>query len=177
MSAWTLLPVLLLSSHSVRLSRLHVRWIVGFAILLPLVMLPIAPAVAWVAFKRGLPPQLTQTRMLAEEVETAWHVVTSEPLRYVSGTADLAYGVATYAHDRPHALPRLQERPRGARRSGVALICGATDDACTMQASQIANLDPASRKLQIELIRNYLGISGQPQAYLVFTVPPSSDSK
>jgi hypothetical protein len=177
MSAWTLLPVVLLSSPSVRMSRLQVRWIVRFAILFPLIMLPIAPAVAWVAFKRGLPPKLMQTRMLAKQVETAWHAVTSEPLRYVSGTADFAYGVATYAHDRPKALPGLQDRPRGLRRSGIALICAATDDACTKQSSQIANLNPASRKFQIELIRSYWGVFDQPQGYLVFTVPPSSDTK
>ena len=177
MSAWTLLPVVLLSSHSVRMSRLQARWIVGFAILFPLILLPIAPAAAWVAFKRGLPPKLTQTRMLAKQVETAWHAVSSEPLRYVSGTADFAYGVATYAHDRPRALSGLPERPRGLRRSGIALICEVTDGACFKQSSQIANLNPASRKLQIELVTNYLGISGQPQGYLIFSVPPSSDGK
>lgn len=85
MSSSTLLPILLLSSHSVRITRLSVRWIVGIAILLPWAMLPVAPAVALIAFKRGLPPQLTQTRMLAERVEVAWRTATSEPLKYAGG--------------------------------------------------------------------------------------------
>lgn len=177
MSSWTLLPVLLLSPHSVRMSRAPIRWIIGSAILLPLAMLPLAPAVAFVAFKRGLRPQITQTRMLAEHVEAAWRAMTTEPLRYVSGNADFAYGVATYAPDRPRALPGLPEQPQARLQStGLVLICEATDDGCTLQSSQIASLNPRSQKSQIELIKNYLGTSGQPQAYVIFVVPPS-DSK
>jgi len=177
MSAWTLLPVLLLSSHSVQVSRLQVRWIASLAVLFPLLMLFIAPAVALVAFKRGLPPQLTQTKMLAKQVEKAWHAATSEPLRYVSGTTDFAYGVATYADDRPQALSGLPERPRGLRRSGIALICDATDEVCVTRSGQIASLNPASRKFQFVLTNNYLGVSGRPRGYYIFTIPPSSDGE
>jgi hypothetical protein len=178
MSSWTLLPVLLLSSHSVRMSREPVRWIVGSAIVLPLTMLPVAPAAALGAFKRGLPPQLTQTKMLTEQVQVMWHSVTSEALRYVGGDTDLAYGVVTYSRDHPKALPGLLERPRAQlRRRGVALICKETDAGCTMQSSKVASLNPASRKAEIELVRNYFGIAGQPQRYLLFLIPPLSDRK
>jgi hypothetical protein len=174
MSSWTLLPVLLLSSRSVRLSRVKVRWVVGSAIVLPLAMLPLAPAVAWVAFKRGLPPQLTQARMLAERVERAWHAVTSKPLRYISGTAGMAYGVATYAHDRPQALPGLPERPRGRlQRGGIVFVCDANDSGCLAQLYPIANLNPDSCKIQIEMVRNYLGLSSEPHDYIIFIDPPS----
>jgi 4-amino-4-deoxy-L-arabinose transferase-like glycosyltransferase len=177
MPAWTLLPVLLLSLHSVRLSHLSVRWIVGITVLLPWIMLPIAPVVALVDFKRNLPPQLTQTRMLAERVEGAWHMLTSEPLRYVGGNADLAYGVVAYAQWRPQALPGLPTVPRARlESSGLALICEATDDRCTMQSNQIAGLNPASQKIQIELVRHFLGIAGWPQRYLLFLIPPASVS-
>ncbi len=174
MSAWTLLPVLLLSSHSVRLSRLSVRRIVGIAVLLPFAILLAAPVAALIAFTRGLPPQLTQTRMLAERVEAAWRTGTSEPLKYVGGNADLAYGVVAYAQGRPQALPGLPALPRARlRSSGLALVCEAADDRCTIQSNQI---DPASRKIQFELERNFLGIAGRPQRYILMLVPPAPES-
>lgn len=177
MSSWTLLPILLLSSHSVRITRLLARRILGMAILLPWVMLAVAPAVALVAFKRGQPPQLTQTRVLAERVEVAWNAVTSEPLRYVGGSADLAYGVVAYAHARPQALPGLPAPPRAQlQSSGLVLVCEATDDQCTLQSSQIASLNPASRKIQIELVRYFLGVAGRPQRYLLVLIPPAPES-
>ena len=176
MASWTLLPVLLLSSHSVRISRVPVRRVVACAILLPGAMLIVAPAVALVAFKRGLSPELTQTRMLADQVQRAWRAVTPEPLRYVGGSADLAYGVVTYAHDRPQALPGLPERPPVQLRStGISLVCEATDNDCIAQSSRIAALNPASRTTKIELVRNYWGIAGQSQRYVIFLVPPSAD--
>ncbi len=178
MSCWTLLPVLLLSSHSVRMPRRPVRWIVGSAIALPLAILPVAPGIALTIAKWGdLSPVLTQTRMLAEQVEIAWHAVTPEPLSYVGGDAGLAYGVVTYAHDRPQALPGLPG-PTSVRlrRNGVALICEATDDVCTARSNRIASLSSAGRITEVELIRNYFGIAGKPQRYRIFVIAPSSPS-
>ncbi len=176
MSAWTLLPVLLLSSHSVHMSRLAVRWIVGSAVALPLVMLLAAPGAALVTAKwADLSPELTQVRMLSEQVELAWHAVTPKPLNYVGGNAALAYGVVTYAHDRPQALPGLPERPpTRLRTGGMALVCNVKEDGCTGHSNHIASLNSASRKIEIELVSHYFGIAGQPQRYLIFVIPPSS---
>ena len=178
MASWTLLPVLLLSSHSVQLSRVPIRRVIACAILLPCAMLIVAPAVALIAFMRGLSPELTQTRMLADQVQLAWRAMTAEPLRYVGGSADLAYGVVTYAQDRPLALPGLPERPPvWLRSSGISLVCEADDDGCIVQSSRIAASNPASRTTEIKLVRNYWGIPGQPQRYVIFLVPPSAGRK
>jgi hypothetical protein len=71
MSSWTLLPVLLLSSPSVQVPPLSTRWIAGSAVALPVVMLTAAPVIAYLMYKRGLPPELLHSRMLAEKVELA----------------------------------------------------------------------------------------------------------
>lgn len=177
MPSWTLLPVLLLSSHSIRISRLSVRWIVGIAVLIPWAALTVAPAVALIAFKRGLPPQLTQTRMLAERVDLEWRTATSGPLRYVGGSADLAYAIVAYTHGGPHALPGLPALSRAKlQSSGVALVCEATDEDCAKQSDKIAGLNPASRRLQIEIMRHFLGIAGRPQRYLLVLVPPAPEN-
>lgn len=175
MSCWTLLPVLLLSSSSVRIPRAPIRWIVGSAVAVPLIALAAAPGVALATAKwQLLRPEVTQTRMLAAKVETAWRAVTERPLSYVGGNADLAYGVVTYVTGRPQALPGLPERPREQiKKNGVVLVCKAADDGCTIRSNRIASLNSASRTSRIELVDDYFGIAGQPQQYVIFVVPPS----
>ena len=173
MSAWTLLPVLLLSSPSVEISHVSVRWLAGFAVALPIVMLLAAPAVAYVMYKRGLPPELTQSKMLSDKVEAAWHSTTAAPLRYVGG--DLAYGVVAYAKDRPQALLGLP-RPTVERlkRNGMAFVCFTEKVDCIARSNAAATANPNSRKTETELARNYLGIASQPQRYFILIVPPQS---
>lgn len=175
MSCWTLLPVVLLSSKSVRIPPPTVRWIVGATVALPLVMLIGAPVIASATAKWGdLLPEHTQTRMLTGRVEAAWHAVTPKALRYVGGDTSLAYGVVTYASDRPQALPGLPEKAQATLTTrGVALVCFAPDDGCTVKSNRIASSNPASRITEVELVRNYFGITGQPQRYRIFVVPPS----
>ena len=125
MSSWTLLPVLLLSSPSVQVPPLSARWIAGSAVALPVVMLTAAPVIAYVMYKRGLPPELLHSRMLAEKVELAWRSQTAAPLRYVGG--DLAYGVVAYAEDRaasPSRIAPAHGRTSPNKRYGTCLLLG-----------------------------------------------------
>lgn len=173
MSSWTLLPVLLLSPSSVQTPHPFVRWIVGSAVALPLVMLFAAPGVALVFHGRGIPPEQTHTRMLAEQVENAWHDATTSPLRYVGGDGGLADGVLTYVQSRPELLPELQHRHTNRLAEyGVALVCFAEESACIAASSRIASRNPASLKIETQLVRNYQGVPGQPQRYVIFIVPP-----
>jgi hypothetical protein len=175
MSSWTLLPVVLLSSQSVRMPRNAVRWVVASAVALPLILLPAAPGVALATAEWGnLVPARTQIRMLAEKVEAAWHAVTPKALSYVGGNTNLAYGVVAYAHDRPQGLPGLPDQPPAMLiMRGIALVCEASDVACKTKSEQIARRNPASRATDVELMRNYFGISGQPARYRIFVIPPS----
>ncbi len=173
MSSWTLLPVLLLSSPSVQMRRISVRWIAGSAVVFPLVMLMAAPAIAFVIFERGLPPELTQSKALTEKVEAAWHSATEAPLRYMGG--DHAYGVVTYAQDRPQALPGLpQPTVEQLRKGGMVLVCYAEEADCIARSSAIAQSVAVSRKIEAELVRNHFGLTGPSQRYVIFIIPPAS---
>jgi hypothetical protein len=171
MSNWTLLPVLLLSSDSVQIPSQTIRWVVGSAVALPLAMLIAAPAVALVVHARGMPPEQVHARMLAEQVENAWHDTTTKPLRYVGG--DLAQGVLTYVRSRPKLLPTVPELYRKrVTEYGIAFVCFAENSACITESNKFANHDPASRKIETQLARSYLGIPGLPHDYVIFIVPP-----
>jgi hypothetical protein len=144
---------------------------------LPLLLLIAAPGIALLVHERGLAPKQTHTEKLAEQVEQAWHSLTEKPLRYVGGDADLAYGVISYAHDRPQALPGLpQPTEARLRNRGAVLLCYAEDTGCTVPSSRIASENPASLKIETKLERNYLGVSGASQSYVIFIVPPQQPS-
>lgn len=174
MSAWTLMPVLLLSSPTVELGRPAVRRITGMAVALPLVFLAIAPGIAYVVHAYGLEPELTQSKQLAKQVEAAWHSATRAPLRYVGGNE--SYGVVAYAQDRPQALLGLP-RPKAETllKNGMVLICYAEEKTCISSSAAAARSSPESQKIETELTRNYFGVAGQPQRYVIFIIPPTDD--
>jgi 4-amino-4-deoxy-L-arabinose transferase-like glycosyltransferase len=196
MSDWTLLPVLLLSSPSVKFWPGTACTILAVALALPLAMLVAAPAVALAIHLTGVAPPTAHSRLLSAEVERAWHRATPQPLRYVSCNA--ASGVITYAQDRPRPLPMRSYKgniadqiyadingwPKTAgepavtdaelAKSGVAFACFPTTDGSgwIQVAEKQAARNPASQRVDIDLTRDYLGIPGSPQHYVIFIVPP-----
>jgi hypothetical protein len=132
---------------------------------------------------------------LAAETERAWAQATPEPLRFVGG--DVADEVIAYAQDQPHSVPLYFFRggiadqvyadahdwprtlPGGPAlsdaqlsRSGIALINLADDEKWVHAAATRAARDPASRRTDLEITRNFLGVPGQPQRYVIFIIPP-----
>ena len=171
MSSWTLLPIVLLSSPSIELPQASIRWIAGLAVASPPLLLIAAPAVAVVHQLQGMPPEITQTRMLAARVENAWRNTTPKPLHYVGG--NLAEGVLTYVRSRPELLPDFpQWHSKRVAEAGIALVCYSDDASCIASSREIANENPQSRSVDTRLSRSFLGIAGQPQNYVIFIVPP-----
>lgn len=170
MSAWTLLPVLLLSSPAVTLRALDTRRLLAAAVAIPMTMLIAAPTIAIIAQRSGPPPASAQAALLASEVERLWYQTTPLPLRYVGGTGDLADGVATYAADRPHVLTNMPP-PDAAelKRSGEVIVCFAEDAGCRDRAAEHA---ATRRRVESEIVRNFLGFPGRSQRYTIFIVPP-----
>jgi 4-amino-4-deoxy-L-arabinose transferase-like glycosyltransferase len=170
MSAWTLLPVLLLPSPAVAVKEIDTRRILAGAIALPLVMLVASPAIAIMAQRKGPAPGPAQASLLATEVERLWRETTPLPLRFVDGDAELVFGVVAYAQDRPHALAGMPS-PGAAElaRSGMAIVCFAEDAGCRNKAGAQG---AASRRVENEIVRNFLRFPGKPQRYTIFIVPP-----
>jgi hypothetical protein len=170
MPAWTLLPVLLLSSPAVTWRAVDTSRVLLAAIVVPLVMLLAAPAIAVMVHRNGPQPAAAQGQLLAAQVERVWSQATQQPLRYVGGDAEIAYSVAAYAYDRPHALPGLP--PPDAtrlRQSGMVLLCFAEDAGCVNLARAH---NPEGGVMTTEIWRHYWGMPGKPQRYNIVIVPP-----
>ncbi len=170
MPAWTLLPVLLLSPHAVTMRARDTSRILIAAVAVPVVMLIASPAIAIMVHRAGAQPAAAQARLLASQIEQAWHDVTPQPLRFVGGDAEIAYDVIAAAVDRPRALPDMVP-PDAAElaRGGMAVVCFAEDLGCVHAAEQRA---PNARRIESDILRNYWGMAGKPQRYTIFIVPP-----
>jgi 4-amino-4-deoxy-L-arabinose transferase-like glycosyltransferase len=171
MSAWALLPVMLLSPHGVTISAPAARWIVGIAVGLPLVMVLAAPGVAFFNHRGGNLPVTAQSRLLSAAVERAWHAVTDKPLRYVDG--EVAYSIAVYAGEMPRPLPGLPPVPASTlRAAGRAMVCMAEDANCMNEAAALRRRWPDSRWSEVTLAREFFGIKGRARRYAILIVPP-----
>jgi 4-amino-4-deoxy-L-arabinose transferase-like glycosyltransferase len=169
MSAWTLMPVLLLSPPAVTIKEIDTCRILTAAIALPLVMLVASPAIAIMAQRNGPMPASAQADLLAQEVERLWQQTTPRPLRFVGGDGSLADGVISYAVDRPRALTDMPPPDAGElARSGRMIVCFADDANCRTSGSAQAG----ARTVENEIVRNFLRFPGKRQRYTIFVVPP-----
>ncbi len=174
MPAWTVLPVLLLSSPDIKIRAIDTQRVLLAAIVVPLVMLMASPLIAVMVHRGGPPPAAAQGQLLATQVERIWFDQTGQPLRFVGGDADIAYSVAAYAYDRPRVLPGMPP-PDAAllKRSGMVLLCFAEDTTC-VTVSRAHN--PGGGVMTTEIWRRYWGIVGKPQRYSIVIVPPQNAS-
>jgi Dolichyl-phosphate-mannose-protein mannosyltransferase len=180
MSAFTLLPVMLLSSPLVSLTRRDAAGVLTVAVVFPFVMVALAPAVAFVIHRAGPAPGSAHASVLAEPIERLWRETTEAPLRIFSGFDEFTDGVTFYMRSHPLAVhvldgrasPALEER---IARDGIALLCparGSGADWCADLAAARAHCSPAAKQAEIEISRSYLGVEGKPARYLLITIAP-----
>jgi 4-amino-4-deoxy-L-arabinose transferase-like glycosyltransferase len=178
MASMTLLPVVLLSSPEVAISRLAAQRIMGLALAFPLIAVIAAPGVALVIHRHGLKHDSAYYELLTREVEKDWRSATAAPLRLVGGANQLINGIAFYAADgpstfdveSPSSTPWADE-PRWTR-EGVAWVCPVDDAVCVKAIEAYSAKAPDRRRTEVTLTRTFLGIPGPPHSYLVIVAPP-----
>ena len=171
MSAWTLLPILLLSSARVNIATVQKRRILTFAVLFPVLMVLAAPFIALAIHYFGFLPVSAYGRSVSAEVERAWREVTKAPLRYVDG--DFAYQIAVYSPDRPRPLPDLPPIPFATLAEyGIATACYYDDRKCMGEASLLQRNEPRSRQFDVSMTPLFLGIKGPARPFMILIVPP-----
>lgn len=172
MPAFTLLPILLLSPPAVTVRGADTRRALITAAAVPLVMLIVSPVIAIIAQRNEPQAASAHAPLLARQVEQAWHELTPARLRFVGGEADLAYGVITYAADRPRALTDMpQPDASELARSGAAYVCG-SDGGCRRDAAARAAGAAGSKTVESAITRGFWGTLGKPERYMIVLVPP-----
>jgi hypothetical protein len=174
----TLLPVVLLSSPRIEISRVAARRIVGAALAFPLIALALAPVIAWAIHQRGVPNYATHYAGLARAVEQAWREATDRPLRFVGSYNNVLYGTLFYLPRNvapleivnPAVTPWIDEAQ--VARDGIALACPVAETACMAALEARAGRGPVSRRTQVEVARRYFGTDDKPDKFVIVTIRP-----
>jgi 4-amino-4-deoxy-L-arabinose transferase-like glycosyltransferase len=188
MPALILMPVVLLSSPLLMVSRQAMIPIVAFAMALPPVMLAASPAIAVAIHFAGVSPSAAHARLLADRIAEEWRRITDRPLRIVGGDFDLSYMTAFYLPGPPAAFPVIEPgkapevTPERLAHEGAALACFMFYDrrdgqVCryediNWQIDNIASRVPTARRIETVITRPFFGIAGEPARYLITIVPP-----
>ncbi len=174
----TLFPVVLLSSARVTIARQQARRTLALALVVPVVMAVLSPAIALVIHLRGVPNYATHYRLVAQAVEKAWGETTDRPLRLIGSYDNLLYGSLIYFAERPSTLeimnPAVTPWTDQARvsREGIALFCPVEVAGCVEAMNKLAARGAVGKRFEVELSHTYLGTADQPVRYVIVTIPP-----
>lgn len=178
MGSFTLLPIVLLSSARITVSRTAAMRVLAGAIAVPLVATLAAPVIAVVIHRLGVPNHAARYRLVAQAVERAWAETTDRPLRIIGSYNNLLYGTLFYFTERPTTYeivtPSVTPWVDEARiaHDGIAMVCPIEEHGCIDVADRRAAKNPAAKRSEVEIARSHLGIAGEPQRYVIVTVPP-----
>ena len=184
MSDFVLLPVLLLSSPAIVVSRQAVVLIVAIALALPPVMVAAAPAIALAIHIKGVDPSSAHPKLLAGQIEQQWRRITDRPLRIVGGDFGIANMTAFYLPEQVSAYPVLEPETapwvtaERIAREGAVMMCELPYDFhdCAPLINQaidrVTTQNPPPGRVEVAITRSYLGIPGRPARYLIIVVPP-----
>jgi hypothetical protein len=179
MSAWTLLPVMLLSSPLVMISRRDALGILTLAAAFPVAVVVAAPAIGFAIHSSEPPPGTAQSSLLAEPVERVWRETTNQPLRLFGGYEEFTDAVPFYMPSQPFAVMCRRGRgfPGAGRigRDGIALVCPTRSPErpmCIDRAVARARCSLPGMQVEVEVFRRHLGVGGKRARYLIITIPP-----
>jgi 4-amino-4-deoxy-L-arabinose transferase-like glycosyltransferase len=178
MSAWFLLPVVLLAPDSVILTRPRAVQVAALVAAITLAALAAAPVLAWRTHKTGTKEDRAYYRPLSEALAQQWRGITKQPLRIVLSTLDLSSAITFYHPDHPDSLPAfdLHTAPwitaQRLRLEGWAAVCPSDDPGCIRNAELRRALDPNARRIEIEITPYYFGDAGKSKHYVVVLAPP-----
>ncbi|MBI5130978.1 MAG: glycosyltransferase family 39 protein [Rhodopseudomonas palustris] len=174
MPAWTLLPIVLLSSPLIEVGRDALRRMLLGATALALAILAAAPGVA-VAIHVAEPPEpFEYASLLAEDIAREWQRRSSQPIGLVAGTTVLAENTAYYLRTDTRAFETtdIAALKAEATARGAALVCSAADQGCLKIAEQIVAGQDQILRSKVWLSRPLFGIAGTTVQDVFFLVLP-----
>jgi hypothetical protein len=175
--AMTLLPIVLLSSPLVAMSRLAVIRLLALAVGFPLVMLAVSPLVALGVQWNGVPNYGSDYRAVAQAVERVWRAHTDKPLRIV-GSTTYVNGFVFYFKDQPSTFdiddPKLTPWASDdrIRREGAAIVCPETEAFCMRAMRGYAAHFPIIADEDAVVSRRFFGFASPPERYEIIVIPP-----
>ena len=176
--ALNLMPVMMLASPLVLVSRLAVQRLAAIVTLMTILIVAASPLVALALLKRGVENNAAYARLTAEAVEREWHETSDAPLRLVAGPFTLVSSAAFYMADRPSTYADFNgylspwATPERIAQDGMAVVCPADDAPCLAAMTKLTTAGPAGKRSEVTLTRHWLGLTSRPKSFVVATIPP-----
>ncbi len=176
--AYNLLPVMMLATPLVTVTRIDAMRIAAIVTAGTLVAIAVSPLVAFVLLKQGVENEAAYAKLLADATERQWRDSTNAPLRLVGGRFVIVSATSFYMSDRPSIFSDfsfyLSPWVSMARinSDGMAVVCTADDDWCIENFSDIAQSKPGVRRSEVVLTRHWLGFAGGSRRFVIGTIPP-----
>jgi hypothetical protein len=175
-----LLPVMLLGSPLVMLSRAALLRIARASVAVTLGAVVLSPVVAYAILKRGVENDAAYARLVMEATEREWHATTDKPLKLIAGQFVLVSTAAFYGTDKPSTLasyspylsPWVDEER--IRREGMAIMCAAGDAFCLKGMEIMSQGRTVGRRVEVTLTRHWLGLQNVPKRFVILTIPPKT---
>jgi 4-amino-4-deoxy-L-arabinose transferase-like glycosyltransferase len=174
----SLLPVILLSSPKVTVTRAMARGVLGVALVVPFAALAASPFVAYAIHRHGLDNYAAHYALVAEAVEQKWRNATGRPLKIFGSYDNLLYATSFYLNDHPRTFEIVTPRTtpwttaQDVARDGIAMVCPVDHSGC-MNALTNLRTAPSSSDDVVELRRTWMGIPGAPERFAIRIVPPA----
>jgi 4-amino-4-deoxy-L-arabinose transferase-like glycosyltransferase len=176
--AMTLLPVVLLSSPRIVLSRAAAIRVLAVAVAFPPLAVAAAPVVAVATHLNGVSNYANQYSLIADAAGRFWHQATGRPVRLIGSYDNVMNGSVFYFPDRPSTLdlltPAMTPWADDARigREGVLLFCPVAEARCMDAMNRRAATAPAARRTEVDISRTFLGIVGPVTRYAIVAILP-----
>lgn len=178
MSGMTLMPVALLSSPRLTVSRQAAVRLLALAVVFPLLMVAVSPGVATVIHRIGVPDYASHYWLIARSVERAWRAHTKQPLRIVGSYDTIVNSIVFYLDDRPETFdivaPAQTPAVTGDRiaRDGMAVVCPEPETTCVAAMNAYAARYAAGPIETVYLARRHFGVLDRPVQYEILIIPP-----
>ncbi len=177
MSAWFLLPVILLAPPEIAVTRTATMRVALAVAIFTAAVFAAAPLVAWRNFAAEAKDGRACCRVAGDELTKAWHAAMQRPLSLVAGDSALSQGASFYSPDHPDSAPDyLWETPAWVTddrraREGWAVACFASDRACLDAATQNTAGRSGVVRVEKEVTASFFGVTST-SAKVVFTMVP-----
>jgi 4-amino-4-deoxy-L-arabinose transferase-like glycosyltransferase len=179
MSAWFLLPVILLRPAAAKLTRIAAIRITALVVAVTLGALGAAPWLAWRNHVNGTKEGREYYRAVSAQITDAWHLgIIGTPLRVVMGDFGLVLAVTFYSPDHPDSVPNFAfdtapwvTKERLAREGWVA-VCTADDQNCIGEASRRVAGRTDAQFINFATTSRYRGDPGRLGRFTFVLVPP-----
>jgi hypothetical protein len=177
--AMTLLPVVLLGSPLVTISRRDSIRLLAFALAFPILAVAASPLIALINHHQGVPDYRSDYRLVARAVERIWSEHTDQPLQIIGGTT-LVDGVVFYFDKQPETFnidfPTLtpwvdDDRIRA---DGLAIVCAETDPFCMRELQGYSAHLHAVSDEHVVIARHFFGTDDAPARFEIAIILPQA---